>query len=199
MIKIDYAVVVEGKYDKIKLSNIIDAVIITTDGFGIYKNREKRELIKLLASKKGLLVITDSDYAGMQIRSYLKNICRDKDIVNVYIPEIKGKEKRKTKPSSSGNLGVEGMSEEIILKALQRSKISSSVTEQTQKITKQDLFKFSLSGTFGAKENRKEISKRLLIPENLSSNAFLDAVNALFTYEEFINEVELWRQDADKN
>ena len=120
MIKLDLPIIVEGKYDKIKLSSIFDAVIITTEGFGIFKNKEKSELIKKLAEKNGVIVLTDSDSAGSIIRSHLKNILSEDKIHHIFLPPIKGKEKRKTKASSEGLLGVEGINKEIILKAFER-------------------------------------------------------------------------------
>lgn len=192
------AVIVEGKYDKIKLSNIIDANIITTDGFGIFKDREKREYIKRLAKEKGIVVITDSDSAGAMIRSHIKGICADGDIINVYVPQLKGKEKRKSEPSREGFLGVEGISEQDIIDALKRSGISSAKCEKSP-ITKTDLFSLGLSGREESGFLRQELSAYLQIPSNLSSNGFLDAVNSLFTKEQFRAEVEKWQQDTGRN
>ena len=110
LIRLDRPVIVEGKYDKIALKNIVDALIITTDGFGIFKNKEKCDLIRHLARKNGVIILTDSDSAGAIIRSYIKKIVSDCEIINVYVPELRGKEKRKAKPSKSGLIGVEGMS-----------------------------------------------------------------------------------------
>ena len=124
MIKLNQAVIVEGKYDKITLENVIDTTIIVTDGFRIFKNKEKRELIRLLAERRGIIVITDSDSAGAVIRSYLKQICPEGTITNVYIPQLSGKEKRKTKPSKEGFLGVEGMTQQALVDALARSGIT---------------------------------------------------------------------------
>ena len=117
MIKTDRVVIVEGKYDKIKLENIIDAAIIPTNGFSLFKDKEKKALIIRAAREKGLIVLTDSDNAGNMIRAYLKKICNNSDIINVYVPEIIGKERRKAKPSSAGTLGVEGIDDDIILSA----------------------------------------------------------------------------------
>ena len=118
MIHTDRAIVVEGKYDKIKLSGIIDGVIICTDGFRIYKDKEMQSLLRTLAKRQGLAVLTDSDVAGFRIRSFLRNICGKQNIVDVYIPDLYGKEKRKAHPSKEGKLGVEGVPEEVLLRAL---------------------------------------------------------------------------------
>ena len=122
--------IVEGKYDKITLENIIDATIVTTNGFGIYKDPQKRKLIRLLCEKNGAVIITDSDSAGVQIRSYLKSFCDSEKIVNVYLPQIVGKERRKAAPSKQGFLGLEGMSESIIVEALQKSGVTDVKIER---------------------------------------------------------------------
>ena len=203
MIKLNQAVIVEGKYDKITLSNIIDATIIATDGFSIFKNKEKRQLIKLLADKCGLIVITDSDSAGALIRSHLKQICPEGSITNVYVPQLSGKEKRKAKPSKEGYLGVEGMTKQVIIDALARSGIcgEQGSRQKRKKITKTLLFTLGLSGGKNSAILRDELSKYLNLPKGISANAFLDCINAVYTYDEFIKAVELWQkaeQDEDK-
>lgn len=190
MIKLDIPIIVEGKYDKITLENIIDAPIFKTDGFGIFKNAEKRGLIRQLAEKKGIIVMTDSDSAGNLIRSHLKGIVGEEKIINVYIPQIKGKEKRKSVSSKEGYLGVEGMTEEAVLTALEKSGVFSGTgIKAKEKITKQQLFALGLSGNQNAKQKREEAAEKLGLPKGLSSNAFLDALNALYTYEEFFKAV----------
>lgn len=198
MIKIRQCVVVEGKYDKITLSNIIDATIITTDGFGIFKNKEKTALIRAYAQKTGIIIMTDSDSAGAQIRAHLKNICAEGKIINVYIPQLKGKEKRKTDESREGYLGVEGMTKECVISALERSGVFGEETDNFKKITKTDLFSLGLSGCQNSTKLRISLQKHLDLPDNLSSNAFLDAVNTLYTYDEFFEEVKKWEREEDK-
>lgn len=199
MIRLSQVVVVEGKYDKITLSNIIDATIITTDGFGIFKNKEKMALIRAFAKSKGIVIMTDSDSAGAQIRSYLKGICGDGNITNVYIPQLKGKEKRKTEFSKEGFLGVEGMNKECVIDALKKSGVLDfKPIENRIKIQKTDLFSIGLSGGSNSSALRKELLRFLNLPDNLSANAFLDAVNTLFTYDEFFEEVKKWRQEEGK-
>lgn len=203
LIKIEQAIIVEGKYDKITLENIVDATIIVTNGFGIFKNDEKRKLIRLLAEKKGIVVITDSDNAGALIRSHLKQICPEDSITNVYVPQLLGKEKRKSKPSKDGFLGVEGMSQEILIDALARSGIIGNNVSKTKfkKITKLDFFEYGLSGRENSSFLRDDFAEYAGLPKGISSNALLDCVNAIYDYEEFVKLVNIWqksRQDADK-
>lgn len=201
MIRLKQAVIVEGKYDQITLGNLIDATIVTTDGFGIFKDKEKCAYIRRLCSEKGIIVMTDSDSAGAMIRAHIKNICgSEKGIVNVYVPQLKGKEKRKSASSREGFLGVEGMSADIIKNCLKRSGISEfEDVVQGRKLTKNDLFILGLSGNENSKHCRKSISQFLGLPQNLSSNAFLDAVNAVYGYEKFIEAVKRWEQETGRN
>ncbi len=203
MIKLKQAVIVEGKYDKITLQNIIDATIIATNGFSIFKDAEKRKLIKLLAERNGIIVLTDSDSAGSLIRSHLKQICPQDTIINVYVPQLAGKEKRKTQPSKEGFLGVEGMTQQVILDALKRSGITGEeVLKRTdKKITKTTFFTLGLSGGENSSYIRDDLAEHLDLPQGMSANAFLDCVNAIYEYDEFLKAVNLWQkaeQDAAK-
>ncbi len=203
MVRLNQAVIVEGKYDKITLENIIDATIIATNGFSIFKDREKRALIRLLAGKRGLVVITDSDSAGVIIRSHLKQICPEGTITNVYVPQLAGKEKRKDKRSKEGLLGVEGMTQDVILKALERSGVvGQEIFKRTdKKITKTLLFELGLSGGKNSSLLRDQLAEYLDLPKGMSANGFLDCLNAVFEFNEFLKAVELWqknRLDADK-
>ena len=197
MIRLDRPVIVEGKYDKIALKNIVDALIITTDGFGIFKNKEKCDLIRHLARKNGVIIMTDSDSAGAVIRSYIKKIVSDCEIINVYVPELRGKEKRKSKPSKSGLIGVEGMSPEIIEDALRKSGVFSVRAEERRKITKADMFAFGLSGREDSREKRKSFLGQLGLPESLSSSAMLDVLNNSFTFEEFNKKAETFKNNGE--
>lgn len=197
MIRLDKPVIVEGKYDKIALQNVIDALIITTDGFGIFKNKEKRDLIRRLARKNGVIIMTDSDSAGAMIRSYIKKTVSDCEIINVYVPELRGKEKRKSKPSKSGLIGVEGMSPEIIENALRKSGVFSVRAEERRKITKADMFAFGLSGREDSREKRKSFLRLLDLPESLSSSAMLDVLNNSFTFEEFNKKAETFKNNRE--
>lgn len=191
MIKIDLPIIVEGKYDKIKLSSIFDAVIITTEGFGIFKNKEKMELIKKLAQKNGVIVLTDSDSAGNIIRSHLKNVLSDEKIYNIFLPPIKGKEKRKTKPSGEGLLGVEGTDKDIILKAFERflPKTKAQVVKQQNKnpITTAFLMSQGLSGVPDSENRRKFLLKRLGLPYCISPATLRKLLGEISSEEEIIN------------
>lgn len=200
MIRLKQIVVTEGKYDKITLENIIDATIVTTDGFGIFKDKQKVELIRRLGKENGIIVMTDSDSAGQLIRRHIKNICDGMEIVNVYIPNICGKEKRKTALSKDGYLGVEGMSPQIIMQALRRSGVECDNKDDVRrKLTKADIYALGLSGKENSAGERAALCRFLDLPDNLSSSGFLDAVNAVFGYAEFIERVDLWRHATDKN
>lgn len=199
LIQIKSVVIVEGKYDKIALENIIDATIITTNGFGIYKDRGKRDLIRRMCGENGAVIITDSDSAGAQIRSYIKSFCDTENIINVYLPQIIGKEKRKAKPSKQGFIGVEGMDKQTIITALEKSGVAVAHGSVSPKITKSDLYLFGLSGCSDSKSARDSFSLWASLPTGISSNAFLDAVNAIFKRDEFIVEAKKWRQAQVKN
>lgn len=193
MIKLEQPVIVEGKYDKITLENVVDALIIPTNGFSIFKDKEKCSLIRTFAQKSGVIVLTDSDGAGNLIRSYLKKIVAGGKIINVYVPRINGKEKRKGKSGEEGILGVEGMKPEVIISALKNSGVfCRDVKKNTRKITKTDLFLCGLSGTEDSSQRRKQFLEFSALPRNLSPNAMLDVLNTMYTYEEFINKVALW-------
>lgn len=199
LISVDIPIIVEGKYDKIKLSSFIDGVILTTDGFGIFNDTQKREFIRKVASEKGIIVATDSDSAGAVIRSHIKNICPNGKIINVYIPQIKGKEKRKDKVSAEGFLGLEGIDIELLKKAFLNSGIGLEKIDTAQvKITKKDLFNYGLSGGENSAVLRKEFALFVKLPTNLSSNAFLDALNTVFNYNEFLEAVQKWQHETDK-
>ncbi len=202
MISLKYPVIVEGKYDKITLENIIETLIVSTNGFSIFKDREKCALIKRLAEKSGgIIVLTDSDSAGNMIRAHLKNIISDSaEIINVYVPCIKGKEKRKDKASKEGFLGVEGMPKEVILSALNKSGLLSQENSSNErKITKTDMFLFGLSGKSNSALKRKQLLEYLELPQNLSSNAALDIFNAYFSYTEFSEVIKKWQKGQIKN
>ena len=192
MIKIDRAVIVEGRYDKIKLSSILDAVIIETEGFGIFNNKEKQRLIRRLADTKGLLILTDSDSAGFKIRSFIKGIVPAETIKHAYIPDIFGKEKRKTEASKEGKLGVEGVKKELILEALEKAGVFCEETEKTEKreITKLDLYEDGLSGRADSDALRKKLLFHLQLPERLTSNALVQILNTFLTYDEYKKAVE---------
>ncbi len=201
MIKLSYPVIVEGKYDKITLENFLDALIIPTNGFSIFKDTQKCKMLSALCDKcGGIIVLTDSDSAGNVIRAHLKNVIQSKDkIINVYIPQIKGLERRKSNPSKAGYLGVEGMSEAVILQALKKSGVTEAKQNNGRKITKADLFTLGLSGGKDSSFKRISLLKYLSLPENLSSNAFLDILNTYFSYDEFLEVIKKWQSNQDKS
>lgn len=197
MIKLKQAVVVEGKYDKIKLSSILDATIIETNGFRIFKDKDKIALLTELAKRTGLVVLTDSDTAGFTIRNHIKNCVRGGKIYHAYIPEILGKEKRKTVGSKAGTLGVEGVPVDIIIAALEKAGVHAEPSGgRTHQITKSDLYQDGLSGTAGSHQMRIKLLKKLGLPQYLSANSMLDVLNTMFGYEEYKNLVaELQRTE----
>lgn len=185
MIHTDRAIVVEGKYDKIKLGGLIDGVILCTGGFRIYKDKEMQQMLRALAKKQGLAVLTDSDAAGFQIRSFLRSICGKENIVDVYIPDLYGKERRKQHPSREGKLGVEGIPEAVLLEALEKAGIGvREVQERADPITKLDLFELGLSGGAQSAVRRVKLMKRLELPEHLSANALVTVLASLYSREE---------------
>lgn len=191
MIHIREAVVVEGKYDKIKLSSLIDAVIVETDGFAIFKDAEKLALIRRLAEKRGVLILTDSDAAGFKIRGFLSGALPVGQVRHAYMPDIFGKEKRKTTPSKEGKLGVEGIPPDIIIQSLARAGVLAEQTETPRRrVTKADLFADGLSGGRQSAEKRRALLRRLRLPERLSANGLLDMLNAMYSYEEYKRAVE---------
>ncbi len=193
-------VIVEGKYDKITLENVIDTLIIPTNGFSIFKDKEKCELIRTFAKTKGIIVLTDSDSAGNMIRAHIKNICSGGKVYNVYIPQLKGKEKRKATASKEGFLGVEGISKETLREAFLKSGVTvESIAEKAKPITKTDMFLWGLSGTINAESSRKILLKHLGLPDNLSSNTMLSVVNIMFGFEEFEKAVLECRKHLDKS
>ena len=186
MVKIREAIVVEGRYDKNTLSQVVDAPILETAGFGIFKDRQQMALLRRVAEKRGLIVFTDSDGAGFVIRNHIKSAIPGKYLKHAYIPDIPGKERRKFVPGREGKLGVEGMTPEIILAALRNAgaTVEGEETTSTGGITKQDLMALGLSGGSNAGEKRKALLKKLNLPEHMSANVMLQALNLLYTREE---------------
>ena len=186
MVKIREAIVVEGRYDKNTLSQILDAPILQTSGFGIFKDKQQMALLRKIAETRGLIVFTDSDGAGFVIRNHIKSAIPGKYLKHAYIPDIYGKEKRKSAPGKEGKLGVEGMTRDVILESLRRAgaTIEGEDAPVSQQITKQDLMELGLSGTADAAANRLKLLKKLNLPERMSPNAMLQALNLLYTLED---------------
>lgn len=184
-IKLSEAVIVEGKYDKIKLSNILDAFIIETNGFAVFKDKTKLSFIKKLAKERGIVILTDSDHAGFMIRNYISSGVPKEQIKNVYIPDIFGKEKRKNAPSKEGKLGVEGMTKEVIVEAFSKAGITSSKSICSDPVTTVDFYDLGLTGGAGSKAKRKALCKVLDLPEFLSTSSLISCINNFMTKEEF--------------
>ncbi len=192
MIRIKQAIVVEGKYDKIKLSSVVDAPIIVTNGFSIFKDKQKLCYINEVAKRNGIIILTDSDNAGLIIRNrVLKAVDKGAEVINAYIPDIFGKERRKKEKSAEGKLGVEGIDVEILKETFKKFGVISNETQDKRKeITKNNLFELGLSGGKNSAEKRKIVLKELNLPENLTTNNLLEAINILMDYNEFINLCE---------
>lgn len=186
MIRISQAILVEGRYDKIKLSSIFDALIIELNGFGIFKDKEKARLICSLAETRGIIIFTDSDKAGMLIRNHIRSIVKNGKVYNAYIPPIAGKEKRKQHVSAEGLLGVEGIKPEIIINAVKNSGIKEFKSEISpeQRITNTDLFKLGFTGGADSSKKRGRLLSFLNLPQNLSKNSLLKVLEYSYTIDE---------------
>ena len=187
MISVKEVIVVEGRYDRNTLSQVFDAVIVETSGFGVFNDREKLALLRRLAEARGLVVLTDSDGAGFVIRNFLKGALDPALVKQAYIPDIAGRERRKRAPSKEGKLGVEGMKPEVLIEALRRAGATLGGEEPARRaggITKATLYELGLSGGPGSAEKRRALLKELDLPEKLSANALLDVLNALYTEAE---------------
>lgn len=186
MIRVSEVIVVEGRYDKNTLSQVVDATIIETNGFGIFSDSHKLALLRQIAEKRGIILFTDSDGAGFVIRNHIKGAIDKRYIKNAYIPDMPGKERRKTSASKEGKLGVEGMTPEIILASLRRAGATMDDAPETgplNTITKADMLELGLSGA-GSAEKRRLLRQKLSLPEKLSSNALVDVLNAITTKTE---------------
>lgn len=194
MLKIKEAVIVEGKYDKMKLKGLIDAPIIATNGFRVFKDKEKQNLIRRTANARGVLIMTDSDSAGFVIRNFLKGSVPKEKIKNCYIPQIKGREKRKDTPSCQGFLGVEGVDDSVIIEAVKKSGatvLDDSVKPDNKEneITKALFYELGLTGRENSKELRLKLLKSENLPTYMTTNAMIEAFNCLYTAQEFVEKV----------
>lgn len=197
MIKLRQAIVVEGRYDKNALCQLVDAPVIETHGFGVMKDRRLLGFLRQVAAARGLIILTDSDGAGFVIRNFLKGALPPEQVLHAYIPDVPGKERRKRAPGKEGKLGVEGMSPAVLEAVLRRAGATfldepDAAAQTSPPITKADLFALGLSGGPGAAERRGMLLKKLDLPEHLSPNALLPVLNALYTRDAFLQEVEEW-------
>lgn len=181
MISVKEAIIVEGKYDKIKLSGFVDGLIFVADGFSVFNNKKDHETIKTLAEKTGIVILTDSDSAGLKIRNFIKQLVPKEQVKHAYIPEVLGKEKRKTVAGKEGLLGVEGIDELTLTEALIKSgcTVNNKTENEKDKLTKTDFFQMGLTGGENSTELRMKLSKKLGLPSKLSANMLLDAVNKI--------------------
>lgn len=189
MKKIQEVIIVEGRYDKNALAQVVDATIITLDGFAVFHNQEKLAFLRRLAEKQGLIILTDSDGAGFVLRNYLKGALPKDRVKQAYIPDVRGKERRKRTPGKEGKLGVEGMPPAVLLEALRRAGatfVGESTAQVREPVTKADLFALGLSGGPDSAAKRKRLLKRLELPEHLNANGLLEALNLLYDRETFL-------------
>lgn len=196
MIKLREAVIVEGKYDKIKLASVVDAVIIVTNGFGIFNDAEKLALIRYYAKKTGIVILTDSDSAGRKIRGYIKGAVGGGSVKNVYIPDVFGKEKRKVKASAEGKLGVEGIDVRTLTEAFEKAGITASDAPKPD-ITKLTLFELGLSGGAGSSQLRKRLQSSLGLPSLMSTSALTEVLGTMMTAAELRQKVEALKEEND--
>lgn len=199
--KIKEVVIVEGKYDKIAVKSAVDATVIETSGFGIFSDKEKADLVRRLAKKRGIIVLTDSDGAGLVIRNYIRGIVRE-NVKHGYIPKIEGKEKRKTAPGKENLIGVEGVGKEAIIRALKAA--GATIDDRPEPlrdeaVTKTDLYIMGLSGGKESAKKRKKLLTILELPDNISSNAMLEVINALYTKDEFYRLVSTSSNDTEQS
>ena len=186
--RIPYPVIVEGKYDKIRLSNVVDARIVTTDGFGVFRGEEKRMLLRRLAEVSPLIVLTDSDGGGKIIRSHLSGMIPKDRLIQLYIPKIHGKERRKASPSAEGTLGVEGMDDGLLYELLSPYAIGEDTLDRAREnpLSKLDFFEDGLTGGRDSTKKRDELCVRVGLPTGMTPNALLEALRLLLTYEEYL-------------
>lgn len=197
-IRVRPVILVEGKYDKIKLESLVDGFILTTDGFGIFADKERLELIRRLAAARGVLVLTDSDGAGFVIRNYLSGVLPPEQVRHAYIPDLFGKEKRKRTPSKEGKLGVEGMNRATLLNALRRAGVTGdAASSDAPKVTKLDLFEDGFSGGENSARLRSRLLSALDLPQRMSANAMLQAINSFLDYDEYKALAARLRRDGE--
>ena len=190
MQRVKEVIVVEGRYDKNALRQVVDAVVIETAGFGIFNDTQKQKLLRQMAQTRGLIILTDPDGAGFVIRNFIKSCVPPEQLKQAYVPDIAGKEKRKARPSREGKLGVEGMRAEVLLEALRRAGASFEDLQRPEiekMITKTDLYRLGLSGRKNSAKKRAELIRELDLPEHLSADALLDVLNATMSREEFLS------------
>ena len=203
MRRLEEVLIVEGRYDKNALSQVVDAVILETSGFGIFHDRQKQALFRRLAEQRGLIVLTDSDAAGFVIRNFIKGCVPPERLKQAYIPDVPGKERRKSAPSKEGKLGVEGMRPEVLLEALEKAgahfRDEERPARSAEQISKADLYRVGLSGGPGSREKRARLLRRLDLPERLTADGLLEVLNALMSRDDFFGLTEELFSDRQVN
>ena len=194
MLKLEQALLVEGKYDAARLANIVDGTILTTDGFRVFKDGALQKMLKRIAVAQGLIILTDSDAAGFKIRHFVTGLVGAGNVLQAYVPAIHGKEARKAEPGKEGLLGVEGVDDELIVQglttALESRTTCQKQTAQSRPITYTDLYDWGISGTANSAENRRVLLRRLGLPPRLSKKELLQVLNTLYTYDALNAEIE---------
>lgn len=194
MLKLEQALLVEGKYDAARLANIVDGTILTTDGFRVFKDGALQKLLKRIAAAQGLIILTDSDAAGFKIRHFVTGLVGAENVLQAYVPAIHGKESRKAEPGKEGLLGVEGVPDKLILQGLETALSGKAACRrgaaQTRPITYTDLYDWGISGTANSAENRRVLLRRLGLPPRLSKKELLQVLNTLYTYDALNAEIE---------
>ena len=189
MLTLEQALPVEGKYDAARLANLVDGTILTTDGFRVFRDGALQKLLKRISAAQGLIILTDSDAAGFKIRHFVTGLVGAENVLQAYVPDIYGKEKRKRKGGKEGKLGVEGMSKEVLLAAFEKAGIACEATANPDPLTNFDLYEAGLSGTPNAKERKKALLKKLDLPEFLSTSSLLSCINNMMSKNEFFEIV----------
>ena len=195
-LRLQQVVLVEGRYDAAKLSGIVDALILTTDGFAIYKDKENQALLKELGRRRGVLILTDSDAAGFRIRNFVSNLVGQQNVLQAYVPAIHGKESRKAQPGKEGLLGVEGVPDEAIRRAILTSGAVETTPRQGRPITYLDLYEWGLSGTAGSADFRRSFLQQVGLPPRLSKKALCQVLTSLYTWEELDTMIQKIRENG---
>ena len=196
-LRVEEVIVVEGKYDAVKLADLVDGLILTTNGFSVFKNAETKRLLVELGKKRGIIVLTDSDDAGFRIRNYVNKLAQGICVKNAYVPAIAGKERRKAQPSKEGVLGVEGVPSEAILRALQTAGAREKAKRAGRAITYTDLYDWGLSGTAGSAERKTKLLNALGLPPRLSKKELVEALNRLYSFEQLNSMQETLFKDEE--
>ena len=197
-LRVEQVILVEGRYDAAKLTTLVDGLILTTDGFAIYKDKEKQTLLKELGRERGVIVLTDSDAAGFQIRHFVSNLVGQNKVLQAYVPALPGKESRKAAPGKEGLLGVEGIPAELIRQALMAAGASQAKPRSGRPITYTDLFEWGLSGTANCAQTRRDFMLALGLPPRMSKKALCQVLNTLYTYEEVCQKLKDFSEQQEK-